>query len=317
MTALPPPAEGVRLPWSELPAGIRLALDTWLPAPIISATNQPGGFSPGVAARVQIADGYRVFVKAVGPELNPDAPEIYRREARIVAALPVTAPVPRLLWIHDEGDDGWIMLVFEDVEGWNPAQPWRASELDRVLEALGSLSASLTPSPIEAVSARGIFTTGIVGWRWLQEEPPEGLDGWSARHLDALAALEATAGDAVRGETLLHFDFRADNVLLTPSRVFVVDWPWACIGAAWVDLVTFAPSVAMQGGPRPEELLTRLPAARNADPGRITAALAAIAGYFTRAALLPAPPGLPTLRAFQGAQGFEARRWLARRTGWT
>jgi hypothetical protein len=40
-----------------------------------------------------------------------------------------------------------------------------------------------------------------------------------------------------------------------------------------------------------------------------------VAGFFTRQALLPPPPGLPTLRAFQRAQGEVARAWLARRAG--
>ena len=115
---------------------------------------------------------------------------------------------------------------------------------------------------------------------------------------------------------MLHLDLRADNLLLTPERVWVVDWPHARVGAAWLDLVCFAPSVVMPGGPPPDELLTRHPPARAAAAAAITAAVATIAGCFTREALRPAPPGLPTLRAFQAAQGAAARRWLARRTGW-
>ena len=114
----------------------------------------------------------------------------------------------------------------------------------------------------------------------------------------------------------MHFDLRADNLLLTDDGVRVVDWPHARIGQAWVDLVWFAPSVAMQGGPPPPELLDRYAPARDADPDAIDAAIAAVAGYFTIDALRPPPPGLPTLRAFQAAQAVEARRWLADRRGW-
>ncbi|WP_212648315.1 hypothetical protein [Deinococcus hopiensis] len=46
------------------------------------------------------------------------------------------------------------------------------------------------------------------------------------------------------------------------------------------------------------------------------ALLASVAGYFTERALQP-PPGLPTVRAFQAAQGEIARAWLGRLTGWT
>ena len=51
------------------------------------------------------------------------------------------------------------------------------------------------------------------------------------------------------------------------------------------------------------------------DPG-ITSVVAALAGYFARQALQPDPPGLPTLRAFQRAQGAVAIEWLRHRTGW-
>src|SRR5262249_55842377 len=202
--------------------------------------------------------------------------------ARIVAALPAGAPVPRLLWSYDEGESGWVALGFEDVEGRHPAQPWRPEELARALDALAAMSAALTPSPLSpgAVgSASEEFAERLCGWRWLRDERPASLDEWSAHHLEALAALEAAApGRAVAGETLLHFDVRADNLLLTPNRVFVVDWALACVGAAWVDPLFFAPSVTMQGGPPPEELLERTPAFRSLDPDAITAAVAAVAG---------------------------------------
>jgi hypothetical protein len=72
----------------------------------------------------------------------------------------------------------------------------------------------------------------------------------------------------------------------------------------------------MQSGPHPEELLARYPYAHSVDAEVITATVAAIAGFFLGEGLKPAPPGLPTLRAFQLAQGEEARRWLSHRTGW-
>ena len=71
----------------------------------------------------------------------------------------------------------------------------------------------------------------------------------------------------------------------------------------------------MQDGAQPEELMERLPQARRADPDALTAVVAAVAGFFTGEGLRPTPPGLPTLRTFQAAQGEAARSWLARKTG--
>ena len=113
----------------------------------------------------------------------------------------------------------------------------------------------------------------------------------------------------------MHLNLRADNLLLSEERVLVVDWPHARVGASWLDAAFFAPSVAMQDGPQPEELMERLPQALRADPDALTAVVAAVAGFFTGESLRPAPPGLPTLRPFQAAQGEVARNWLARRTG--
>jgi hypothetical protein len=93
----PPPPSGVRMQWAALPELVRAAVEAHLGAPVVEAVTQPGGFSPGVAARLRTADGRRAFVKAVGTELNPDSPKIYRDEVRITAALPASAPVPRLL----------------------------------------------------------------------------------------------------------------------------------------------------------------------------------------------------------------------------
>lgn len=312
-------AAGVRLDWLDVPKRVRDAVETWSGSPVISAVSQTGGFSPGVAARLQTADGQRVFVKVVGPEPNALAPEFHRREARVVAAMPADIPVPRLLWSYDEGEGGWVVLVFEDVEGWNPSEPWQEDDLDRVMDALMALSAALTPPPPAldwAGSASAWSVANLNGWSRLQAGPADPLDNWSLAHLDRLAELEADAPASVAGKTLLHLDIRADNLLLTTDRVWIVDWPHARIGAAWVDLVFFAPSVAMQGGPSPETLLARHPAARTADPNAITATVAAIAGFFTWHATLPDPPGLPTLRTFQAAQGVAARAWLAERTGW-
>lgn len=314
-----PAAAGVRPGWEEVPGRVRAAIEAWLEDKVVAAGSMPGGFSPGLAARLQTRDDRRVFVKAVGPAPNPDSSAMHRREIEVVRILPPEAPVPRLLWSYDEGEEGWVVLVFEDVDGRSPAEPWQPEELDRSLDVLAALAGLLTPSPLPQTTVGGVDGWPIIAgghWRKLVEERPERLDGWSLRHLDWLAELEAGAPAAAEGDTLLHLDLRADNLLLTPDRVVVVDWPHARVGAPWVDLLFFAPSVAMQGGPPPEELLSRYPPARHADPAAITAVVCAIAGFFVGEGLQPAPPGLPTLRAFQVAQGEVAREWLARRTGW-
>ena len=98
--------------------------------------------------------------------------------------------------------------------------------------------------------------------------------------------------------------------------VVFVDWPHGAVGNAAFDLVAWAPSVVLEGGPPPEDLLALHAPSGRVDADAITVLLAAVAGFFVSHSLRPAPPGLPTLRPFQAAQGDVALAWLRRRTGW-
>jgi Ser/Thr protein kinase RdoA (MazF antagonist) len=311
-----PPAAGARIAFEAVPAPVRLAVEQVCGSPVAEATTQPGGFSPGVAARVVCADGSRYFVKAVSAEANQLSVKIHRQERDVLAALePVIVaaglPVPRLRGSVDL--DSWVALILDDVDGRHPAEPWNPAELRRVVAALDRLAGALTPSPIEVPTIAEKYARAFTGWRRLAEsDHHDGLDRWSRANLDDLAALEATWTAHTSGDSLLHTDVRADNILLAGDDVVIVDWPHACRGAAFVDRVFFAPSVAMQGGPELADLLAMSAVGRGADSRQVAAMLCALGGYFTYQSLRPAPPGLPTLRAFQAAQGEVATRWLAR-----
>jgi hypothetical protein len=303
----------VRVQWHELPDRVRAAIEERIGGRVVHAVTQPGGFSPGLAARLLTSDGRRCFVKAVSEQANPDTPGIHRREAEVVAALPLEAAVPRLLWTYDES--GWVALGLTDIDGRTPAQPWRDGELNLVIDGLQRLHEVMTPSPVASRTAAEAFATHIKGWSELQSTSAAGLDAWSTKNLGRLVELEATAPGMLSGHTLLNFDVRADNILIADDRVYFVDWPWARIGPPFVEWLGLAPSVQMQGGPRAEELLRRVPLG-DVSPHAITATLASLAGYFLAYSRRPPPPGIPTVRAFQAAQGKVALEWLQKRTGW-
>jgi aminoglycoside phosphotransferase (APT) family kinase protein len=310
----PPRAEGRRLPWTALPDHLRAQVEQLLGGRVLTAVTQPGGFSPGIAARLVLDGGRRAFVKAVG-DINPDSKDLHRTEARIAAALPPQTPAPRLLGVIDSGD--WVILAFEDVDGQLPAQPWRADQLARVLAATAELARTLTPAPVAAPSAASRFHTLGRGWRKLAEDTDElaGLDPWVRDHVADLVEIEANWDRAVEGTSLVHGDVRADNVLLTGRAVVFVDWPWACLAPPWFDLVAMLPNVAMHGGPEPEHVIATHPGCAGADPSAVTTVVAALAGTWTYLGRRPDPPGLPTLRAFQQAHAAVALRWLRQRIG--
>lgn len=316
-----PSARGERLPWSMLPRALSRAVEGQFGSAIASATSQPEGFSPAVAARLLLEDGRRLFLKAVGPSPNPEAPAIYRAEALIASQLPSAVPAPRLLWSFDDGE--WVALVFEDIDGSTPTMPWELAELRRVLGAITELADALTPSPVRAPTIQSkMGRVQFHAWRDVLEVGDPALElidavaPWAAKHVDRLVALEESWEEAASGTTLVHGDIRADNILLAPDRVTFVDWPWASVGAKWVDLLLLLPSVAMQGGPHPWLVFDDHPLGRMAPPDATDAVLAALAGFFVWGSCQPPPPGLPTLRAFQKGQGLAAVAWLRHRTGW-
>ncbi|WP_207943479.1 phosphotransferase [Actinomadura sp. KC345] len=156
-------APNERLPWERTPEHVRADVEALLGARVVDAETRPGGFSPGVAARLRLEGGRSAFVKSAGPEPNPDTPRLHRAEARIASVLPPSAPVPRLLGSFDR--HGWVTLVFDDVDGRPPREPWDAAELDRVLAALGDLASAMTPAPIDAPTAAERFGEAFRGWR--------------------------------------------------------------------------------------------------------------------------------------------------------
>ncbi len=301
-------APGHRLQWSELPQHLRDQIEATLGSDVVEAVGQKGGYGPSLAARCGLADGRRVFIKAVSPAQNPDSPGMMRREARVAARLPPETPAPKLLHSIDDGE--WIALVFEEVDGRLPRTPWDADELDRVLDATLRLGDLVPLAPMRTVARH--YGSMFTGWRTLVAEGPTAVaDRWCRDHLDDLAAAEARWEQVTVGDGLIHGDVRSDNVLLTDERVVFVDWTATCTGAPWFEVVAMLPSVELEQGGAPESVLARA-GLDDLGPESLVPVVAALAGYFAERTRLPDPPGLPTLRPFQRAQGEVALAWLRR-----
>jgi len=177
-----PAAQGVRIEWAQIPAPVRAAIEDVCGGAVVQARTQPGGFSPGLAARVRCANGARYFVKAVSAHANPDTPGFHRQEARVLAALePVIIsrqlPIPRLHGVVDRPP--WIALVLQDIAGRQPQLPWRTAELQQVVAALDQLADALTPAPVPVPAVGERLGAEFTDWRTLAASP--GRD-----HLDPL-----------------------------------------------------------------------------------------------------------------------------------
>lgn len=297
--------------WAELAGPLRTSVEQRLGVAVARGDDQSGGFTHGLATRLLLADGTRVFVKGI-PGDDPLA-KAYVDEAWYAGRLPTQVPAPRLRF--SLCTYGWLVLAFDDVDGRHPdlAEP---GDLRAVLSTVTRLARVLTPSPVpEAPPAAEALASVLFGWRDFAGAPPaDDLDDWSRRNLPRLAELESRWPAAAEGGTLLHADLRPDNMVLTASgRVQVVDWSSVCVGAAWLDLVVLLCSV---DGVDPERIVRAHPVTRHIDPAAVDAFVCALLGCWEQQSREPYLPTSPGLRAFQARNAKVTREWLVRRTGW-
>ena len=327
---VPHPSGGRRLRWSDLPAPVRAAVEERLGGAVVHEDGATTGFSPGLASVLVTADGTRAFVKAAQVHDGSDAARLHRTEARRTAALPPDLPVPQPLWVQDDGV--WVVVAYEAVDGRSPVTPWDPEELDAVLDAVARVGAT-DASGLDLPDATDGLAELFTGWERLRDDPDPGLGAiapWAVGRLDELADLARRGVTACAGDALLHGDLRADNLLVTDDGVVVVDWPYASRGAAFSDVVSFLPSVGMQGirgrtdpltGPADVEhrhavgaeldaLFRSGPSAEGVAADDVTAVVAGVTSYFLDACRRPPVPVIPRLRAFQRAQGAAAAAWL-------
>lgn len=309
-------AYGERISWADLPAPVRAWVADQV-GPVTEVLPQQGGFSPGVADRVRGAHG-RAFVKAVGEGLNNHAPRLLAREAAVLAQLPPYAAAPVLISSLDEQLDGerWVGVLMEDIPGRHPHTPWTQEEAAATLDELARIVAHPLPGDVDLPLLEDFMGRGTLGhWPDILTDPPADLDPWVAAHADGLSALAGSVGPRLRGHHLVHNDVRADNLLVTTDgRVRVVDWPFACRGAAWVDTLMLVLNLRLHGVPDPSAYDARV-RDLGATEEDVDAVLAGVLAYFVHMSRLPASSGLPTLRAFQRAQGAVTTQWLRERWG--
>jgi aminoglycoside phosphotransferase (APT) family kinase protein len=131
------------------------------------------------------------------------------------------------------------------------------------------------------------LSLGLRSRAWLDERLP--------------AIVEAADAAPVDGDAVVHLDVRSDNLCTLDGRAVLVDWNFVSLAAPELDLVCWACSLALEGGPPPWELL----------PDSVGLA-AFLAGIFAASAGLPPPETAPTVREFQARQLAVALDWIDR-----
>jgi hypothetical protein len=245
--------------------------------------------------RARLADGRHVFIKQA---LTAAAVGWLRAERTIYESVRGSF-MPVFFGAYD-GD--LALIVLEDLTDavWPP--PWSPDRVESVLASLDALHRTAPPPEIEKLDA---IRAEIVGWPHIAANPEPLLSTGlcSPSWLDAaLPTLVRASEDSPLGGTdLLHFDVRSDNLCLRDGNALLFDWNLARVGNGDVDVAFWLPSLALEGGPPPWDVL----------PDAASLA-AAVAGFFSVRAGLPPPPTAPAVREFQRAQAQVALEWTAR-----
>jgi hypothetical protein len=243
------------------------------------------GYTHAGRHRAFLDDGRTVFVKSAVDELSGGW---LRTEIAVYTALRGSfLPVFHGWAKHD----GLPLIVLEDLGDAHWPPPWRDGDVDAVRAALREIAASDPPAGLERVPREDLAPK----WREVELDPEPFLStgmvsrAWLDDNLVVLRdAAEAAPYD---GDDLLHLDVRSDNIALREGRAVLVDWNWACVGNATLDLVAWAPSLRNEGGPAPDEFVS--------GPG-VGQFAAALAGFWASVAGLPPPPtAAPRLRDHQ------------------
>ena len=197
------------------------------------------------------------------------------------------------------------LLLLEDLTGADWPPPWTQQRIALVLAALDELHGTRPPAGLPRLDEmRG----AVAGWPAVRDDPALLLATGvcSAEWLDTVlpALVQAAAEAELGGDELLHFDVRSDNLAFRGGQAVLVDWNITCAGNGRFDVAFWLPSLRLEGGPQPWEVLP--------DAGALAAV---VAGFFAARAGLPPPPGAPTVRDFQLRQLEVALPWAARELG--
>jgi hypothetical protein len=268
-------------------------------APLRAEPITGGGYGSNTRRwRVELDDGRTAFVKFALDEM---AAEWLRDEHRVYSQL--EAPfLPRFLGWQDDAN---TLLALEDLSDAHWPPPWQPGQVEQLLATLEQVAATPAPPGLPTLED---LRERLNGWELVAEDPEPILSTglvtreWLDLALPKLREVGATCD--LSGDALLHLDVRSDNLCFRDDRVFIVDWNLACTGNASMDVVFWLPSLRLEGGPEPWEVVPD------------TGGLAALsAGYFASRAGLPTPETAPRVRPFQWAQAEVALPWAARELG--
>lgn len=254
------------------------------------------GYSGAERWVVVLENDVTVFVKM---GIHDHTRHQVRQEARFYQAFQ-EAFTPRLLGFEDHDESP--LLILEDLSHATWPPPWSETQIEKVLAALEQVAASPPPDFLPSLEE---YRENLSGWSRLEDDPSSFLslglasEAWLREALPVMK--EASDRAVLSGSSLIHFDVRSDNLAFLPNRTVLVDWSVPAVGNPLADIAGWLPSLHVEGGPEPREIL--------GEDGVELVAL--ITGYWASKAGLPPPERAPGVREVQQAQLEVSLPWAA------
>ncbi|MGH2478776.1 MAG: phosphotransferase [Ktedonobacteraceae bacterium] len=313
-----------KIPWQQVPRVVRQQVDLALGASVTRATRIWGGYAPTPTYRLLLADGRRAFFKGTCRDSNAFMKRALLLEERVYRDLAdvLSTWIPQLYATFRYDD--WHALILEDL-GPQSVPPWTAEKTRAITHALAAFHQSSLGAQPPAWLPLPDEDLAQENWQQMAQESLE------FQNIAALAGKEAPQAlqwfrqitptiehmmqQSVLKEgayAILHGDLRSDNLRLRQGQLYLFDWPSISIGRPEWDIVAFAQTVAVEGGPAPEQVMAWYGEQFPSDPQAIECALAWWLTFFARRAWQAEVPGLPRLRRFQRQQLAVLAYWSAR-----
>ena len=308
-----------------MPRAVKDELETLMRSKVARADRAYGGYAPSATYRVTLSNGRRLFLKGTYPLPKASAVQwtLEREEHVYQECEPFMRPwAPR--YFGGVRAEGWHFMVLEDV-GPDTMPPWTLAKTFAATRSYAAFHARTYGEQLprwlprtehhefagfwEKLGASGALrgTASLAGRR--AGEAEEWLDVALPVFRERAALLEKLRPPFV----FMHFDTRSDNIRLRGRLLRIFDWNFAAVGPHEFEVVAFAQSIAMEGGPEPERIAAEYARTLPLRDRVLDASLAGIAGYFADRAPRPAQAGLPRIRQVQRRQLKATLAWAARR----
>lgn len=315
--------------WQSVPKAVRDRVEAELGQRVTRGARVWGGYGPTPTFRLKLVDGSGVFLKGTNRESNEFSRAALDREIRnyreLSDQIAPWAPAVRGTFRLDD----WQVLLLDDL-GPKSVPPWTPTTARAVARGMAEFHRASLGAELPAFLRRPEFYLGRLTWervsatsddlRFVAELAGHRSDealAWLRRAYPILAEAAAALPDAPGPFALLHGDIRSDNLRLREGRPVFFDWPHAVVGAPEYDLVEFAQTVTVEGGPEPELVVAEYARHLEVRGPVLDASIAWLAAFFADTAWRPEIPGLPRLRRFQAQQLWVLLDWAARRFGLT